>query len=170
MDRVEKGSQTAKDGFKNEEEIIKKFNSWENDHEAQEWLILMGYQVAKIESVKAVKITGYKTDVQIQVIIHLKEAINIENLQVKLVSNKKGFNQIDKRWVDTYQRMWNIPSDIISILKRYTGEEKPTIEDPKDSRRMFADEFSKPEQEIMKDWLEKNQILIVSDILKGNGC
>ncbi|MBT6236611.1 MAG: hypothetical protein HOI49_11050 [Bacteroidetes bacterium] len=26
----------------------------------------------------------------------------MENLQVKLVSNPKGFNQIDKRWIATY--------------------------------------------------------------------
>lgn len=37
---------------------------------------------------------------QVQVTIKLKEAIDAQNLQVKLVSNTKGFNQIDKRWVD----------------------------------------------------------------------
>ena len=33
--------------------------------------------------------------------------------------------------------MWNIPLQVISILKRYTGEEKPTIKKPKDKRRRW---------------------------------
>jgi len=65
--------------------------------------------------------------------------------------------------------MWNIPATVISILKRYTGEEVPTIDNPKDERRMFANEFSKKEQKLVIDWLSKNQSLIVSDTLKGRG-
>lgn len=138
MDLIKRGSQTAKDGFKNEEDIIKKFNNWKKDKDAQTWLILMKYDLSEIEYVEAVKISGYKTDVQVQVTIKLKKAIDIENLQVKLVSNLKGFNQIDKRWIDKYAEMWNMPTQVVSILKRYTGEEKPTIKNPKDKRRMFA--------------------------------
>ncbi|MDI9311987.1 MAG: hypothetical protein QM535_17370 [Limnohabitans sp.] len=169
MNLVERGSQTAKDGFRNEDDIVKKFNVWKKDKDAQAWLILMKYKLSEIEYVEAVKISGYKTDVQVQVTIKLKKAIDVENLQVKLVSNPKGFNQIDKRWVDKYTEMWNMPPQVVSILKRYTGEEKPTIKIPKDKRRMFADEFSEVEQNIILKWLKKNQALIVSDILKGQG-
>lgn len=169
MDLILRGSQTAKDGFKNEDDIVKKFNDWRKDKEAQAWLSLMKYKLIEIEYVEAVKISGYKTDVQVQVTIKLKKAIDVENLQVKLVSNPKGFNQIDKRWVDRYAEMWNIPLEVISILKRYTGEEKPTIKNPKDKRRMFANEFSETEQKIILKWLKQNQSLIVSDILKGQG-
>ena len=35
MDLVERDSQTAKDGFKNEIDIINKFNNWEKDNDAQ---------------------------------------------------------------------------------------------------------------------------------------
>ena len=104
-----------------------------------------------------------------QITIKLKKAIDVENLQVKLVSNPKGFNQIDKRWVDKYAEMWQIPTNIVSILKRYTGEEVPNIEKPKDRRRMFANEFSSAEQSEIIEWLENNKQLIVSDILKGRG-
>ena len=65
--------------------------------------------------------------------------------------------------------MWTIPTEVVSILKRYTGEEKPTIKKPKDKRRMFANEFSEAEQEVILKWLKKNQSLIISDILKGQG-
>lgn len=169
MNPVERGSQTAKDGFRNESDVVEKFNNWESDKDAQEWLILMKYTLSEIEYVEAVKISGYKTDVQVQVTIKLKKAIDVENLQVKLVSNQKGFNQIDKRWVDKYTEMWNLPSHVVSILKRYTGEEEPTIENPKDKRRMFANEFTELEQKDIIKWLKENQSLIVSDILKGEG-
>ena len=96
------GSNTAKNGFKNEKAIAEKFNQWQEDEDARIWLTLMQYNLAEIESVKAVIISGYKADVQVQISIKLKEAIDVENLQVKLVSNPKGFNQIDKRWTDTY--------------------------------------------------------------------
>ncbi len=131
------GSQTAKNGFLNEDDIVNKFNNWKTDEEAKKWLLIMQYQLDEIEFVKAVKISGFKTDVQVQITIKLKEAIDCQNLQVKLVSNKKGFNQIDKRWINKYAEMWNMPIDIIDILKRYTGEIPPNIPNPKDKRRMY---------------------------------
>ena len=164
-----KGSQTAKNGFLNEDDIVSKFNNWIFDEDAQKWLLIMEYDFSKIEYVKAVKLSGFKTDVQVQIIIKLKKAIDVQNLQVKLVSNPKGFNQIDKRWVDKYVEMWNIPADISTILKRYTGEIKPNVLTPKDKRRMFANEFTEKEQSDILLWLNNNQSLIVSDILKGRG-
>jgi len=169
MDKIELGSQTAKNGFRNEDDIVEKFNNWKQDTDAQQWLFIMNYNLNEIEYVKAIKLSGYKTDVQVQVTIKLKKVIDVENLQVKLVSNTKGFNQIDKRWVDKYVEMWKIPENVISILKRYTGEEQPTIENPKDKRRMLADEFTEKEQKTVLNWLKNNQSLIVSDILKGQG-
>lgn len=163
------GSQTAKNGFLNEDDIVAKFNNWQTDESAQKWLVIMQYQLAEIEYVKAVKLSGYKTDVQVQITIKLKEAIDCQNLQVKLVSNRKGFNQIDKRWVDKYVEMWNIPANIVHFFKKYTGEIVPNIPNPKDKRRMLADEFSEAEQSEILNWLNQNKSLIVSDILKGRG-
>ena len=39
-------------------------------------------------------------------IFFIKYLTDIQTLQVKLVSNKSGFNQIDKRWVEAYQDLW----------------------------------------------------------------
>src|SRR3989344_4183397 len=119
------GSKTAKGGFSNERDIAKKFENWEKDSDAQEWLVLMGYQIKQIEKIEAVILHGYKTDVQIKVTIYLKKAISSENLSIKLVSNPQGFNQIDKRWVDKYVKMWDIPPDLAKLLKIFTGEIKP---------------------------------------------
>ncbi len=169
MDLIQKGSQTAKNGFKNEDDIIRKFNDWEKDAEALEWLRIMNYNIDEIEYVYAEKLSGEKTDVQVQVTIKLKKLIDVENIQVKLVSNTNGYNQIDKRWVDKYVELWNVPDKITTILKLYTGENKPIIKSPRDKRRMFIDEFEDKEQKMLINWLKENQSLIVSDVLKGRG-
>lgn len=163
------GSQTARNGFRNEDDIVDKFNNWKNDEEAKKWLIIMNYAIENIEFVRAIKISGNKADVQVQITIKLITAIDAQNIQVKLVSNTKGFNQIDKRWVDRYVELWGIPADIVLILKRYAGEIEPSIINPKDKRRMFINEFSKLEQDSLLVWLNDNKSLIASDILRGRG-
>ena len=155
MKSIEDGSKIAKDGFKNEDNIVNKFNNWKKDKDAQSWLTIMKYNLCEIEYVEAIKISGFKTDVQVQVTIKLKKAIDVENLQVKLVSNPRGFNQIDKRWVGKYVEMWNIPENVTFILKRYTGEIKPNIINTKDKRRILANEFSETEQNIALNLVEK---------------
>ncbi len=129
----------------------------------------MQYDIKEIEYVKAIVLSGFKADVQVQITIKLKEAIDAENIQVKLVSNLKGFNQIDKRWIDKYIEMWEIPIEVSELLKQYTGEILPLVNSPKDSRRTFANEFSEADQKTLLDWLNNNKSLIVSDILKGRG-
>jgi len=163
------GSQTARNGFRNEDDIVDKFNNWENDEDAIKWLVIMNYIIEEIEYVRAIKISGNKADVQVQITIKLKTAIDAQNIQVKLVSNENGFNQIDKRWIDKYVELWSIPSDIVNILKRYTGEIEPNINNPIDKRRMFVNEFTLIEQDNLSKWLYQNKGLIVSDILKGRG-
>lgn len=173
MDRqqaIDLGSRTAKGGFANEDSVVSKFNNWEHDTDASQWLSIMGYDLSQIEYVKAVKLHGYKTDVQVQVTIKLKEAIDCQNLQVKLVSNPNGFNQVDKRWIDRYAEMWGIPIEICQLLKLYTGEAKDRLRaGRRNNKRMFADEFTKTEQEALLSWFRQNKTLIVSDLLKGRG-
>jgi len=169
MSSISIGSQTAKNGFLNEDDIVIKFNNWKKDKEAKDWLTIMEYKLSEIEYVEAEKLHGYKTDVQVRVTIKLKSVIDAQNLQVKLVSSKKGFNQIDKRWIDNYKILWNIPENIVSILKRYCGEEKPSIKKLRDKRRMFINEFTDKEQSLLRSWLTAKQTLIVGDVLKGRG-
>jgi len=166
------GSKTAKGGFSNEQDVIDHFNNWKTDKVAQEWLAEMNYKIDDIEFVKASKIRGqYKADIQVRItiLIKLKSQEDLQNLQVKLVSNPQGFNQIDKRKVDKYVEFWGIPADITKILKLFTGEIAPTQNGLRDSRRMFLDEMSKADQDKLVDFFKRNKILIVSDILKGRG-
>src|SRR3989338_8393996 len=167
-DLIKWGSQTAKGGFRNEDDIVRKFNDWEKDEDAQKWLAIMGYPIKEIEKVEAMKLHGYKTDVQVQITIYLKKAISSENLSIKLVSNPQGFNQIDKRWVDKYVKMWDIPPDLAKLLKIFTGEIKPIAGmKVKDKRRMLLTEMDQASQDKIVDFFSRNRILIVSDLLKG---
>lgn len=168
MDELD-GSKIARDGFKNEKDVANKFINWKKDVDAQLWLQIMGYTLEEIEYVTAEIVHGYKTDVQVQVTIKLKKIIEAQNLQVKLVSNPKGFNQIDKRWVDKYAEMWNIPETTADLLKHFTGEYKPYKDEVKDKRRMFMTEFTETEQKEILSFFKKNKALILLDIIKGRG-
>lgn len=166
---VKKGSQIAKNGFKNEREICDKFNSWENDKDAQNWLEIMGYVLSDIEYVRASVLHGLKADVNVQIQIKQKHAIDTENIQVKLVSNSRGFNQVDKRWLDAYKQMWDMPQKVYELLRYYTGELLPYITAPRDKRRMFMDEFTPAEQNCIVEWFSENKMLILNDIIRGRG-
>ena len=168
-DSQQLGSETARAGFRNEADVVDRFNAWQTDAMAQAWLARMGYTVDEIEWVTAAKIPGsHKADVQVQVTIQLTSVIGVENLQVKLVSQAAGFNQIDKRWVSTYTELWQMPPTIETLFKRFTGEIEPTGE-TRDARRTFADEFTATERDCLLAFLEQNRTLIITDILKGRG-
>lgn len=165
-----KGSQIAKEGFKNEKNVVNKFNNWQTDKDAQKWLEIMGYNISKIRNIIAKVIHGHKADVQVQVIIEFHSIVeSTQNIQVKLISNLRGYNQIDKRWVDKYAKMWNIPEDIVNLLKYFTGEKSPYQSNTKDSRRMFLNEFSEINQEKIINFFNNHRNQIISDLLKGNG-
>ena len=57
--------------------------------------------------------------------IKLKDEIDAQNISIKLVSNKKGFNQIDKRRLLHYAKLWKIQEDVLVLLKYFCGEIKP---------------------------------------------
>ena len=169
LDLVELGSLTAGNGFRNEQEIADKFINWENDDDAKTWLVIMQYDLNEIEYVNAEVLHGYKADVNVQVQIKLKSAIDTENLQVKLVSNEKGFNQVDKRWLKNYNELWNFPANVYKALQHFTGELKPYIDNPRDERRMFLDEMTEEDRKLILNWFTQNKTLVLSDIIKGRG-
>lgn len=124
----------------------------------------MGYELSQIKSVKAVVLHGYKADINLQVFVFYKENVDIRNIQVKLVSNKKGFNQIDKRWVKTYQELWQFDDKICELLQYFTGELKQG-----NKKRLLISEFNENEQMLLLNWFKENKILVLTDILRGRG-
>ena len=197
------GSRTAKGGFANEKEICKKFNNWEEDEDAKLWLKMMGYDINKIDYVKAIQIPtrikksdvkkfGFseeeyedlmhfkKTDVQVQIrlIIRVNNAIKVENLSLKKANSDADYDQVDKRWVDSYKEMWHFDDEIVLALKLFTGEISPSIHPEmlkvslsqlRDSRRVFLTELKEDIVQKIILFFTKNKILVVSDILKGRG-
>lgn len=154
MDKVELGSKTAKNGFLNEDFVIGEFNNWKESEFAPLWLKSMNYILSEIKSVTVQKIKGsFKADIQILVRIKLRNLFDIQNLQVKLVSNSQGFNQIDKRWISKYKELWNFNENIEKILKFYTGELTPYKKCIRDNRRMFLDKMSEKERNLLIEWI-----------------
>lgn len=164
--RVELGSNTAKNGFKNEAEIARKFNDWRNDADARAWLAVMGHVPDSIESVTATKPHGEKADVQIR--IKTKKDEYVEGISIKLVSNPNGFNQIDKRWLANYARIWKMPDDVVKGLKFFLGE-TPPAKPSKNPDRMFLNELDAETQAAIVTFFSKNMDVIVSDIFEGDG-
>lgn len=163
---TELGSRTAKAGFANETEIAGKFNNWRGDEDARVWLAAMNYTLADIESVAAAKLHGEKADVQVR--IKTKSGEFREGISIKLVSNQTGFNQIDKRWLATYAKMWKMPVDVVDGLKFFLGETKPGKPSRK-PQRMFLNELDVETQKKIVGFFSANKGIIVSDIFEGDG-
>ncbi|MEJ7849010.1 MAG: hypothetical protein WKF92_13075 [Pyrinomonadaceae bacterium] len=163
---VERGSETAKNGFRNETEIAGKFNNWRTDGEAKAWLAFMGRKAPEIEAVAASKPHGEKADVLVR--IKTRSGEFSEGISIKLVSSPNGFNQIDKRWLATYAKMWKMPPDVVEAMKFFVGEVKPD-KTSRNAERMFIDEFDAGTQKKIVDFFTANKTAIVSDLFQGSG-
>lgn len=160
------GSNTAKNGFKNEDEIRDKFNSWRSDNDAQAWLTAMNYKISEIVNVIAAKPHGEKADVEVRVTTKAGE--KKEGISIKLVSSATGFNQIDKRWLATYAKMWKMPADVREALRLFVGEVPPSTPG-RDPKRMYLNELDAVTQKAVVDFFTTNKDEIVSDLFAGDG-
>lgn len=158
----------------NFDDVVTTFKYWYSGYNKYAKPLLQSMNIDK-DRIKNIKINSTKFHNQSGCIkFHFydgdfQKLTDIQNLQVELVSNKSGFNQIDKRWIETYQKLWNIPNDVFKILKHFTGELPPYIANSKDSRRMSMEEFKIEDKNKLLDFLNRNKILIISDLLKGRG-
>ncbi|MEQ1646166.1 MAG: type II restriction endonuclease [Pyrinomonadaceae bacterium] len=164
--KVTLGSNTARNGFKNEDEIRNKFNNWRLDEDARVWLVAMNYRLAEIESVVAAKPHGEKADVEVR--IKTKSGEKVEGISIKLVSSPNGFNQIDKRWLATYAKMWKMPADVRDALQLFVGEVPPN-NPGRDPKRMYLNEFDAATQKAVVDFFTASKDEIVSDLFAGDG-
>ena len=198
------GSSTAKGGFHNEELVAKKFNNWKRDKESRVWLRILGYKLDTIRDVKAFHIKQMiskdyakslgiekdedihykKADVQVQIIVFLDDGtVKRENISVKKANKDANYNQVDKRKVDSYQRMWKFDDEIKEILKLFTGESPPlenrelmskyctvNASQLKDKRRIFLNNLKPKYLEKIIKFFESKKPLILMDIIKGRGA
>lgn len=164
--KAELGSQTAKAGFKNEDEIRDKFNNWRLDADARVWLAAMNYKLDEIESVAAAKPHGEKADVEVRV--RTRRGETKEGISIKLVSSETCFNQIDKRWLSTYAKKWRMPPQVETALKYFVGE-APPYKPGRAENRMYLNELDPETQRAVIDFFEANKDEIVSDLFQGDG-
>ncbi|HCA58305.1 MAG TPA: type II restriction endonuclease [Blastocatellia bacterium] len=164
---VERGSATAKGGFRNENDIRDKFINWREDGDARAWLTAIGYDTSTIKDVTAVKPSGEKADVVVTV-TKSDGAERRHGISIKLVSSPNGFNQIDKRWLRQYAKMWNILPEIVAALRLFVGEDPP-VGKTRRPERMFLTELSKEVQAAVVGFFSANKEQIVADLLRGEG-
>jgi len=199
MTKQEIGSMTAKGGFINEADICNKFINYQNDNDAQSWLLAMGYEPTKIQSLVAMQIPVRinkqkaislgvleekyeetikfkKADIQIKIEIVIDDVLYVENISLKKANKSAGFNQVDKRPVLTYQQIWGFDDEITKWLRAFTGDILPheilsleELKSIKDERRLFLTEIPQQQLQTIIHYYETNKTLIVSDILRGRG-
>lgn len=97
---------------------------------------------------------------------------------MKKANSDANYNQVDKRWVDSYKEMWHFAEEIGVALKLFTGEIPPSshqemlktdISQLRDPRRTFLTELRDEFVHRIVSFFAANKILVVSDILKGRG-
>ncbi len=162
-------SETAKSGFIAEDQVVHHLNNWNSSEFAMQWLSVIGY--SKIKSVKAKTTRSMGINSKADVLV---EVNGDKSIGISIKKFTASFNQIDKRKVDNYQKMWNVPKDVIIILKKYCGQEgfRPMDKNPtpkvKDQRRYFLTELTSNEQKKIIGFFDKNKSMIIHDVLKGN--
>ncbi|MEO5857778.1 MAG: type II restriction endonuclease [Pyrinomonadaceae bacterium] len=167
VQKAERGSQIAKAGFKNEDEIAAKFNNWNADEDARGWLAALNFRLGDVVSVSAGKPHGEKADVE--VVVRTKAGTEKkEGVSIKLVSGPNGFNQIDKRWLRQYVKLWSMPKDVEAALKLFLGEIPPSGL-ARVANRMFLNELDPACQKAVVDFFTANKERIISDLIAGDG-
>ena len=167
-------SDIAKSGFKTEDEIVKEFNSWketeEKNKQVKNWIKKMGISDPKIVSARLTRghVEGNsKADIIVD-IDGKKYGISVK----KYTEQQQDYNQVDKRKVDNYDKMWHFPTDVKSILKQFCGvvgfRPSDTHDDTRDPRRYFLTELDKDAQDKVLKFFDENKDLIVINILKGD--
>ncbi len=163
---IELGSRIARGGFQNENDIRDKFNNWKQDEDARAWLAEMKFDLSEVIEVQAVKPHGQKADVELTV--KTRDKVYRQGISIKLVSNPRGFNQIDKRWLRTYAQMWAMPKEVHNALKLFVGE-KSAAAPGHDPKRLYLNELDKPTQQLVIDFFQRNRRQIIDDLFAGDG-
>lgn len=164
---IRRGSQTAKEGFRNEDEIVEKINAWRTDPDARAWLEAMNYSIEDIEDLLASKPHREKSDILLWIDSKTRGKTR-EGISIKLVSNPRGFNQVDKRWLDTYAKAWSMPDEVVEALRLFVGEVPPQ-QPSRDSRRTFLDEMDAASQRLVIDFFLANRQKVAEYMFAGEG-
>lgn len=180
------GSRVAKSGFKNEEDIVKKINNWESDSDAEDWLrIIFG----SLDKIKNVQCENLSNNVKPDICINIEGAnSNFEEyVSIKKAKSSANYNQIDKRWVEDYSKLWGFDKETEAALKMFVGRQgwspneisnKYDIQDISSlrdnrysdtPRRLYIDELPDNMKNSVLEFLEDKMDIIIDDIISGTG-
>lgn len=160
------GSATAKAGFQTEKDIVELLNQKPLAKHARELLRHLDPNLADERNVCANTVARSKADIEIKVESN-RGSLSHFPCQVKLVSNDRGYNQIDKRWTEDYRQLWDMPLPVADALKLYSGDIKHGAQGMRDERRLFADELDINQQNLILEFLSKNKMKIAQTVFKG---
>lgn len=90
----------------------------------------------------------------------------VHGISVKRING--NYNQIDKRKVDNYLKLWDIENSVLIGLKKFCGEIIPDKK-TRDSRRYFMDELDENEYQSIINFFQKNKDVVLNDIFVGRG-
>ena len=167
-------AEAARSGFRNEDWIVSEFTQWKMSHWARGWLNAMGYDPDLIQNLCAQTTRKMGFFNKADVLVLIKD--NVEWISVKKFT--ASFNQIDKRWVDDYVKMWNIPQDVMCTLKMYCGEDgfrpdqlnnEGLPRTVSDSRRFKMNEIPDARCADVLEFLNKNKSKIIKNVVSGTG-
>jgi short-subunit dehydrogenase len=165
-EEIRRGSETAKGGFRNEEDVCDRFNRWREDPDGRAWLAILHGGTTDVTSVRAATLHGEKADVEVRITTPAGETRH--GISIKLVSNAEGFNQIDKRRLAVYTAMWDMPADVRDALALFVGESPPTAPG-RSPERMFLTELPPAMRQSVVEFFTRHRAAIVSDLFAGDG-
>lgn len=154
-------------GFRNEDWVFEKFERLDSD--AKDWLVSMGYDhtlVSRVEPRKGQP--GTKPDLILDVYDLEGQILGSEKVSIKLVSQSRGFNQLDRGYTrKRYQNLWpQMPEDVLLAFELFTGE--ATLPGgTAEAKRLYFFELATAHQESVLNFLKDNLDQILSDVFSG---
>lgn len=156
-------SKTAKSGFKNEDFIKESIQN----HTKLGLEILKQIKINDFDQVVTGREIGKATGKSDVIIFEGKKT---HGISIKRING--NFNQLDKRKVDNYLKLWDMNKDTITGLKKFCGEIIPDHfknKKTRDKRRYFMDELDEKESCAIINFFTKNKDRILHDIFIGRG-
>ena len=164
-------SRTASEGFQNEKWVADQFRNCSSDYGAK-WLEVMGYTNPKKVNAQTTRKMGFFNKADVLVLVDN----SVEWVSVKKFTPNSSFNQIDKRWVSEFAKLWKMSDEVTNALRRYCGEDgyRPSktngqILSSRDTRRFFMDELPDKQQKLVVSFLDKKKRRIIHDVIAGRG-
>lgn len=161
-EHLKKGEKEARIGLDSEHDIINRINLDEKFHNViKECLIKLGFNVQG--RLKARK-DYIKTDIFIQINKYEEIGVSIKS------STKTSFHQLDRRRLEEWKNLLNMPNDIFETIKeailRIARNSKAKFileEDKSKIKKFFTDHLSEIINEIFRRGEEKLNLLIIND-------